>query len=164
MDGHDCTRQAVPYARERWNEIVPGLFMGSHTFVDPTNPLRRLRVQVGREFDLVVSLCVGVCARSQFGPPRDVEHLLLDIEDDELSDVEYAAAEGLAHKHIRPAVNAGEKVLVRCHAGFNRSGLVVAMTLAQMGFDMDDAIDLIREKRSPNALSNHFFVAYLRGF
>lgn len=56
----------------------------------------------------------------------------------------------------------GEHVLVRCQAGLNRSGLVVALLLYRHGFDIGEAIERIRTKRSPYALCNTTFERYLR--
>src|SRR5262249_5883294 len=47
----------VPYARARWDEIVPGLWQGGHDY-EPTGDLAAWPsdVVVDREFDLVISL------------------------------------------------------------------------------------------------------------
>ena len=55
----------------------------------------------------------------------------------------------------------GKKFLVRCQAGWNRSGLVTALALMKDGQKAKDAIDLIRARRSPHALCNEDFVGYL---
>ena len=60
------------------------------------------------------------------------------------------------------ALDAGRQVLVRCYHGYNRSGLVVAHALVQRGGTPDEAIRLIRARRSAWALHNELFVAYLR--
>jgi len=58
---------------------------------------------------------------------------------------------------------AGRTVLIHCEAGQNRSGLVTALYLIRFrGYRPDDAIELVREKRGPNALWNGAFVRYLR--
>lgn len=54
-------------------------------------------------------------------------------------------------------------VLVHCQAGLNRSGLVTARALMLGGLTADEAIALVREKRSPAVLCNDAFEAYLRG-
>ncbi|WP_202819245.1 protein-tyrosine phosphatase family protein [Actinosynnema sp. ALI-1.44] len=59
------------------------------------------------------------------------------------------------------AVEHGRNVLVRCHSGYNRSGLVVAQTLIGLGYDAPAAIDLVRSRRSPWALNNRVFTQYL---
>lgn len=42
--------------------------------------------------------------------------------------------------------------------GYNRSGLLAAFILLRLGVKADDAIDLIRQRRSPFALCNAHFV------
>ena len=60
------------------------------------------------------------------------------------------------------ALDEGRKVLVRCYHGYNRSGLVVAHALVRRGHATEEAIRLIRSRRSPWALHNELFVDYLR--
>lgn len=60
------------------------------------------------------------------------------------------------------ALEDGRRVLVRCFHGYNRSGLVVAHALMRAGHTADEAIRLIRTRRSPWALHNELFVEYLR--
>lgn len=54
-------------------------------------------------------------------------------------------------------------VLVHCQAGLNRSSLVVVGALILRGMTPDEAIALVREKRSPYCLCNPEFERYLRG-
>jgi protein-tyrosine phosphatase len=56
----------------------------------------------------------------------------------------------------------GKRVAAKCQAGWNRSGLIAALVLLQDGFTADEAISLIRERRSPNALCNQHFVNYIK--
>jgi hypothetical protein len=57
------------------------------------------------------------------------------------------------------------RVLVHCQAGLNRSALVAARALmVAKGMTADDAIGLIREKRSPTCLCNPTFERFLRKF
>ncbi len=53
-------------------------------------------------------------------------------------------------------------VLVHCQLGLNRSGLVNATALMQEGRTADEAIALLREKRSPVVLFNRTFEQWLR--
>jgi protein-tyrosine phosphatase len=57
---------------------------------------------------------------------------------------------------------AGDRLLVRCQAGLNRSGLVTALILMTSGLDADTAISLIRSNRADIALFNEHYVAWLR--
>ncbi|MEV0748236.1 hypothetical protein AB0I75_24015 [Streptomyces sp. NPDC050273] len=50
---------------------------------------------------------------------------------------------------------------MRCHCGYNRSGLVVAQTLIELRQNSTTAFALIRQKRSPWALNNQTFERYL---
>lgn len=51
--------------------------------------------------------------------------------------------------------------LVHCQAGLNRSGMVAAVALMLDGMSADDAIELLRESRSPAVLCNPNFVEWL---
>ena len=58
----------------------------------------------------------------------------------------------------------GKRVLVRCQAGLNRSGLVVGLVLLRSGKKFSEVIDLIRSQRGEYALSNRQFYEYLEGW
>jgi protein-tyrosine phosphatase len=51
--------------------------------------------------------------------------------------------------------------LVHCQAGLNRSSLVAAATLIRRGSTPEDAIALLRERRSPAVLCNEAFERWL---
>lgn len=55
----------------------------------------------------------------------------------------------------------GHRVLVHCHAGLNRSGLVVARALITRGMDPPKAIELVRKRRGSDALGNAAFEGWL---
>jgi len=55
----------------------------------------------------------------------------------------------------------GDTVLARCQAGWNRSGLVIALVLIRAGMSPTDAVHTLRETRSPHALSNPDFEEYV---
>jgi hypothetical protein len=67
-----------------------------------------------------------------------------------------AAADWVMQRHT-----AGP-ILVHCQAGINRSSLIAAVYLVNTGMTPDEAIALIRAKRSPAALCNPAFDAYVR--
>jgi protein-tyrosine phosphatase len=75
-----------------------------------------------------------------------------DFETDELHDLVVAA-----HKDWKK----GKRVLVRCQAGINRSGLVMALMLIRDGYEPKDAIHLMREKRGQAVLANKHFEKWL---
>ncbi|MEV5828648.1 hypothetical protein AB0L25_24115 [Spirillospora sp. NPDC052242] len=144
----------TPDAESPWDEIVPLLWMGGHHYRGPGGV--RVPAVVGGEFDLVVSLYV----RDGHGPGAGVEHRRAEIPDGPLTadqiEVVCGAAEAAAE-----AVRDGRRVLVRCHSGYNRSGLVVVQTLVGLGYGVEDAIFLVRYRRSKWALNNPLFVDYL---
>ncbi|WUT40068.1 protein phosphatase [Streptomyces sp. NBC_00690] len=144
----------MPGPQARWDEIVPGLWMGGHYWTDPAGELQP--VIVGAEFDLVVSLFT----RSGHGPEFGIEHLVAEIPDDPLTADQIAAVQRLAHSTAH-AVQMGRTTLVRCHSGYNRSGLVVAQALVHLGQEPTTAIRLVQENRSPWALNNVTFRNYL---
>lgn len=51
--------------------------------------------------------------------------------------------------------------MVRCHSGYNRSGLVVAQCLVDRGLTPAEAVARVRRGRSPWALNNQAFTSYL---
>lgn len=53
--------------------------------------------------------------------------------------------------------------LVHCQAGLNRSGMVAGAALILRGHSADEAIDLLRSRRSPAVLCNPSFEEWLRG-
>jgi protein-tyrosine phosphatase len=55
----------------------------------------------------------------------------------------------------------GDRVLVRCQAGLNRSGLVVALILIKDGLTPIEAVARIRDNRGDDALFNQDFHKWL---
>ncbi|MET8748415.1 protein phosphatase [Streptomyces sp. NPDC004728] len=151
------TRQrgrGTPDPQAPWNEIRPRLWMGGHFWVDPRGELQPAVVR--GEFDLVISLFT----RPGHGPGVGVEHLICEIPDKPLTGAQIQSVQQLA-RTAAVAVRSGRTVLVRCHSGYNRSGLVVAQALMEFGENTTTAIDLVRQKRSPWALNNQTFEQYL---
>lgn len=147
------------YAVNPWDEIVPGLWMGGHVYAAPANkknPLGRAHAEPGDQFDTVVSLHT----RRTGWPGPATRHVIHHISDDALPLSTVEAMKRLGADVARE-VEQGRKVLVRCRAGYNRSGLVTGFALMEMGHTADDAVRLIREKRGRFALANPYFVDYL---
>ncbi|MFD7033606.1 dual specificity protein phosphatase family protein [Streptomyces sp. NPDC059917] len=151
------TRQkdrGVPEPHSPWNEVVPGLWMGGHHWTDASGGSRP--VVVGAEFGLVISLYT----RPGHGPDPGIDHLVAEIPDGPLVAAQIHTVQQLARTAAK-AVQDGRTVLVRCNAGYNRSGLVIAQTLIDLGHEAPTAIDIVRQKRSPSALNNRLFEEYL---
>jgi protein-tyrosine phosphatase len=56
----------------------------------------------------------------------------------------------------------GDRVLVTCMQGRNRSGLIAALALRRLGVSADDAVSMVRSARGIGALNNAHFLALLR--
>lgn len=140
---------------ELWSEILPGLWMGGTADRDEL-AAGQLRPHINpAHFDTVVTLY-------GYAKPVDwyVKELRLAFYDHNEVDLD--------HHDLRQVVNSahrdwqqGKRVLVRCQAGWNRSGLIMALILIKDGLKPQEAIDLIRNKRSERALCNSSFVNWL---
>lgn len=64
-------------------------------------------------------------------------------------------------KRCAKMIMEGHHVLVTCWAGLNRSGLISALTLVELGFSHKDAIEIVRKGRGPYALCNKQFESIL---
>lgn len=136
-----------------WSEIVEGLWQGG-TADDDIN-LQPKKAAIGpAQFDAVVTLYQPANPADWF--VKEYRFGMLDsrIEDVDLYDLFDAVKFG-HDQWMR-----GGKVLIRCQAGWNRSGLVMALILIRAGWSAQGAIDLIREKRH-SALCNQQFVKWL---
>jgi protein-tyrosine phosphatase len=129
--------------------------MGGHQFRSRTGDLEFAVVR--DEFDLVQTLL----RLPGHGPDPGVEHHVWAIPDGPLDGTQLAGVMRLAQA-ASEALDEGRKVLVRCYHGYNRSGLVIAHALVHRGHSAEQAIRLIRSRRSPWALHNDLFVEYLR--
>ena len=145
----------VPAPDNPWSEIVPGLWMGGHEFRGHSGQLETAVVR--DEFDLVQTLL----RLPGHGPDPGVEHHVWAIPDGPLDGTQLTGVMRLAQA-ASDAMDGGRRVLVRCYHGYNRSGLVVAHALVRRGHPTEEAIRLIRSRRSPWALHNELFVDYLR--
>jgi protein-tyrosine phosphatase len=141
-----------------YSEILPNLWQGGTDDDDLVHKgTGRLPTYSDfKEFDVVVSL-------SAYSSPMGwlVKEYRFGFPDGPTSDEIYEELEKIA-EYAYVDWKAGKKCLVRCQAGINRSGLVVALMLMRDGLSAEDAIALIRKKRSEYALENVHFVEYLK--
>lgn len=139
---------------ERFNWIIPGLAQGAA----PQPP--------GKGFahaDTIVFAAEELQPRG-LRPPPGKRLLRVPLDDDpyrpvppKLGQTLHRIASGLARE-----IRAGRKVMVTCAMGLNRSGIITALTLMYLyGMPSQDAIRLIRARRSPEALCNPMFEQWL---
>jgi protein-tyrosine phosphatase len=95
------------------------------------------------------------------GAGANVKEMRFAIEDGDMHDFDAATDLWPLVESAHADWKAGKRVLIRCRAGLNRSGLVMALVLIREGYEPQDAIDLIREKRGEDALCNWIFVEWL---
>jgi hypothetical protein len=146
------------YVQPLWSEILPNLWQGGTSPSDDLSgrgyPIEKARIDA-KDFDTVITMYASAqpvqwqVKEYRFGI---YDSNMTDFDSSELFDIVR-----LAHKDWAE----GKRVLIRCQAGWNRSGLVTALVLLREGWKMDTIIDLIREKRSRSALCNAHFVRFL---
>lgn len=111
------------------------------------------------DFDLLV-----LCAQ-ELQPERPAFHGMVfrcPIPDANL-DIQQLTTAVLAGKAVGDALIAGNRVLVTCAMGLNRSAFVASLALARTTrMSADEIIRLMRSKRSPLAMSNAYFRSCLR--
>lgn len=92
-----------------------------------------------------------------------VETYAVQINDDgsPMTKVEMASAVRAAGKVIQ-WLQGGKRVLVTCHQGRNRSGIICALALCKgKGMSPKRAVNTIRAARGPSALRNDYFLRFL---
>ena len=109
-----------------------------------------------KPFDSVVSLCAYTLPVGWL-----VKEMRFAFPDGPLEPWTIPEIEALAD-WIHKQWKAGDRVLIRCQAGLNRSSLVTALVLMKEGMSADKAIALIRKERSVDCFSNLHFVEYLQ--
>ena len=139
-----------------YSEVLPNLFISGtldHDVVE--NPMNYTELMGPSDFESVVTMYAH--ARPLGYYTREQRFGVADAEIDPLSVPEIIQLADWLHSEW----NIGKKVAARCQAGWNRSGLIIALVLLKEGYSADEAISLIRERRSPNALCNPHFVKFI---
>jgi hypothetical protein len=113
-------------------------------------------------FGAVVLCAQELQPRDEFDFFPGVELILAPMDDAVLTDEEVAAATFAARRALA-YLHRGQRVLVTCAAGRNRSGLVSALVLMmRRGMTGEEAVRRVQSRRK-DALTNPSFAAYLRG-
>lgn len=138
------------------SEILPNLWLGgtddSDTISDAQNEFDERSI-TKKDFDLVVTLYAWAQPVDWF--VREIRYGFFDAGVDEFRD-SFTVMFNLAADAHR-AWKQGDRVLIRCQAGINRSGLIMALVLMKEGYSSTDAISLMRSKRSEYVLINRDF-------
>jgi hypothetical protein len=134
------------YPVEPYTEVIRGLTQASAAH----SPAEMLSM-----FDVLID--VGGRDRWDGDPdPRYSFHPLDDVPF--IVDAEMIHIVG---ERIASLVRDRKHVAVNCLSGVNRSGLLVARALVELGYTPEEAIETVRTARGPMALSNQHFVRFL---
>ena len=128
----------IDYPRELWSQLLPGLWQGGTDDNDIYDQLAKPAI-TKKNFDFVIRFGFYDSDMADFDP-NDLQGIVR-----------------MAHAEWKR----GQRVLIRCQAGMNRSGLIMALVLIREGYTAQEAIDLIRDKRSKHALFNGRFEKWL---
>lgn len=140
----------------RGSEVLPGLFMGGTADDAVTwHAAEPSDFDLDKPYDAVVTLYAWAQPVGW-----EVEELRYGFGDATMDLVDLSRLQRTA-QWAWERWKVGDRVLVRCQAGLNRSGLVTALVLMREGYTADEAITLLRHRRSPWALCNDEFVRWL---
>ena len=136
--------------------IAPNLFQGGTDDEDVIHLAKtNNRPRTDLPFDAIVTMYA-------WARPADwkVQEFRYGVPDASITDIDL--------DRLRQAVDfgydrwkQGDRVLVRCQAGLNRSGLVLALILIKDGLKPAEAIARIRDNRGEDALFNRDFHNWL---
>jgi len=134
--------------------VVPGLFISGT--IRPPDDFDSLNV------DAIVDLEDWEHDWPTPLPPVNKIFVRYPIEDEEEVDSKARDVAGF----VAALVASGNRVLIHCTQGLNRSGLLAALALVRMGRTPVDAIETVREARGQDeegfgALGNDAFVRWL---
>ena len=160
------------YPVELWNEVAPGLYQGGTDDSDTMGAYLRetpSRYEINRMFP---KISTGQVTKKHFDTVatlysaanavgRSVKEIRFAFHDGDMSDLDPEQDLFFMVREAHADWKSGKKVLVRCQAGINRSGLVTALVLIRDGYSPEAAIRLIRDNRCEAALSNSRFEAWL---
>jgi protein-tyrosine phosphatase len=139
-----------------FSEIAPNLFQGGTDDLDVIHlAVTNNRKRTDLPFDAIVTMYAWARPADW-----DVQEFRYGVPDASITNIDL--------NRLRSAVEfgyvrwkSGDRVLVRCQAGLNRSGLVTALILIKDGMSADQAIKTIRTHRGPDALFNRSFADWL---
>ena len=156
---HPTLPHDFDHERPIWNEILDGLYQGGTYETDCLGDVEAGRDMVitKDQFDTVVTLYQWANPVDWF--VRELRFGFYDHRIDHFPSEELFDIVKLAHADWK----SGKRVLVRCQAGINRSGLVTALILIREGFSAAEAITMQRNARSNWVLANRSFVDFLLG-
>ena len=144
------------YPSALYSEIAPNLFMGGTADEDVIhNAAVYNRARTDLPFDAIITMYA-------WARPADwkVQEFRYGIPDAAIADIDLPRLKQAVEFGYNRWLS-GDRLLVRCQAGLNRSGLVTALIMMSTGLDAETAIEQIRQNRGQYALFNHEYVNWL---
>ena len=152
-DDFKRSRNEPPSDHSHPYEIVRGLYISGH----PDHTRDFMSKGVSAVIDLEGDVDTSIPQQEKQGDTT--LYVYWPIEDAEMP--QHSTVRSIA-AFVAQLMDAGERVLVHCHSGHNRSGLICARTLIAQGMSPQKAIDTVRAKRGDgHALDNDHFVEWL---
>lgn len=136
-------------------EILPNLWMGGTDYYDRIEFGTDKHFITPEDFDAVYTFYASSNPVDWF--VEEYRFAFLDSEREPLETSKLRRAVELSYEDWKN----GKRVLIRCQAGLNRSGIITALVLMRAGFTAQDAIDRIRNVRDQQCLYNKHFVQFL---
>lgn len=135
--------------------IVDNLWIGSAPPIGWT---------VGQHFDCLVLSAMEYQPNAGCFPKVESVRVTLNDDGSPMTREEMKLAVGAAGKVIS-WLGGGKRVLVTCHMGLNRSGVICALALCKgRGMTPVRAVNTVRAARGPDALRNRFFLKFLNDY
>ena len=142
-------------AKPGFDEVAPGLYVGSAPPAGASFPLDHIKVLV---------LCAKEYQPSaQVFPGLEVIRVPLDDAGRPPTSAEVQGAIQAAGE-VYSRLAQGKRVLVTCMQGRNRSGLTAALAMRMAGATASRAVKAVRKARGSDALSNPYFVDIVKRF
>jgi protein tyrosine/serine phosphatase len=142
-----------------FQEIVPGLYLGG------TPPIFDFEVNANAEFTEYEGLdyvfTFHKSSSAVIGRTIEIRYFFQDDWEKGLDPADIETLKILIDE-AHSLWKAGKQVMLRCQGGKNRSGLIAASVLMRDGYSADEAIELLRERRTSDVLFNVHFVDALR--
>lgn len=146
--------QGRRYYDPLWSEVLEGLWQGGTDDLDVDRQLKVPMITT-KTFDTVITMYADANPVDWF--VKEFRYGVWDSDINKMDTTELFDIVRLAHADWKR----GKRVLIRCQAGWNRSGLITALVLIREGMGAREAIDLIRKTRSEWALCNKSFEKFL---
>ncbi len=139
-----------------YSEIAPNLFMGGTDDNDVIHNAASGRRRTDLPFESIVTMYA-------WAQPADwkIQEFRYGVPDAAIEMIDLSRLKQVVEFGYNRWIS-GDRLLVRCQAGLNRSGLVTALILMKSGLDVDSAISLIRTNRAEIALFNEQYVQWLQ--